>query len=117
MAHLRSKGSLQAVDWISRAVLAPLLRNHGAGKQLPRQKLSLLGDLRFCRPHGAARPIEAMPDTIVRLRSSGRSDYGRHAEPEYTMSETHRLGKARTIVAAPLLCENVSIGTINLAHR
>jgi GAF domain-containing protein len=39
------------------------------------------------------------------------------AEPEYTMSETHRLGKARTMLAAPLLRENVPIGTINLARQ
>jgi two-component system, NtrC family, sensor kinase len=34
--------------------------------------------------------------------------------PRPNMSETHLLGKARTIVAAPLLCENVPIGAIDL---
>ena len=39
------------------------------------------------------------------------------ADPEYAMSETHRLGTARTMLAAPLLRENVPIGTINLARQ
>ncbi len=39
------------------------------------------------------------------------------ADSEYTMSETHRLGRARTMLAAPLLRENVPIGTINLARQ
>jgi signal transduction histidine kinase len=38
-------------------------------------------------------------------------------DPEYTMSETYRLGKTRTIISVPLLREQVPIGTINLARQ
>jgi GAF domain-containing protein len=38
-------------------------------------------------------------------------------DPEYAMPETHRLGKARALLAVPLLRENVPIGTICLARQ
>jgi signal transduction histidine kinase len=38
-------------------------------------------------------------------------------DPEYTMPETYRLGKTRTIISVPLLREQVPIGTINLARQ
>jgi GAF domain-containing protein len=39
------------------------------------------------------------------------------ADPEYRVPETHRLGKVRTMLAAPLLRENMPIGTITLARQ
>jgi GAF domain-containing protein len=38
-------------------------------------------------------------------------------DPEYALPETQRLGKTRTLLAVPLLRENVSIGVICLARQ
>jgi two-component system, NtrC family, sensor kinase len=39
------------------------------------------------------------------------------ADPDYKMPETFKLGKVRTLLAVPLMRENVPIGVINLARR
>jgi GAF domain-containing protein len=39
------------------------------------------------------------------------------ADPDYNMPETFKLGKVRTLLAVPLMRENVPIGTLNLARR